>query len=1192
MLKLKVDNEEQTKLKLQKESNRLSFPLHEDPNFQKKISLKKEFQLKYDGNIQDVVEKSKDVCEYRDDNFELAPHQEFVKRFMNPETPYNGLLLYHGLGSGKTCSAIGIAEQHRKVFKEYPDFKKIIIIASPNVQENFKLQLFDKNKLEKKGDTWRLSGCVGQKILNELNEQNIDELTYEELVAKIETMINNSYVFMGYERFANFVLSKMNKVTEKNVLKRQKIIKHKLELEFKNRMVIIDEAHNIRLIGDTNKVYKKVATILLMLFDYVKKLKLVLLTGTPMYNDAREIVFLINLLNMNDNRPIIFNKQIFDKDGNIKESGKEKLVDRLNGYVSYVRGENPYSFPYKVLPHETQLLSDYSIKEKEYPSIQFNSKKIDEKIQYLDIYVNGLSELQREAYAHLSKGIESEDESSIDESISPIADDVETRKDLEEKQKSSSYLSIMELLSILNICYPNYDEKSSLSFTHGKRGFKHIMTYKEIKTRDKESNVYPKKYDFEYKPYVKERLYAPENIGKYSHKIRSIIEHVQKSTGIVLIYSQFIDSGLIPIALALEELGFKRANKNNLMKSPLNKSYNVDKEEGKFKQGKYCIISGDKSYSQNNVAELAMVTNPANKYGENVKVVLISQAGSEGLDFKCLRQVHILEPWYNMNRIEQIIGRAVRNCSHKALPLEERNVQIFMHGTIDERTPEQEYIDLYVYRYAENKAIKIGKVLRMMKESSIDCILNYEQQNFTVENMNQQLDQKLSIGEILKINVGDKVYSSQCDYMDSCSFKCNNVLSNNTELDTKSLNVVFLENDNIIEEIKRLILKKSLYKKDELVSLIMGKYKNIQVEEIMHSLNMMTSDENFVILDKYMRKGVLRQVNTYVYFQPLEFGLSQVMIDEITKPIQQKVKKLLIKHKKEDRKANSINRTNAVDNLPESDKSNIVDEVNDMIQRSTIEIPTRELKKERDFYKLYTYCSKMLKSLLTNTDETFETIMKEILMQHMIETMERDNLLKYLYYLLKNNKSDNLNEYEIIALKYFQPYLLEDKENSKTFVVLANIKELIKKVPLDIYYYDDSIESNTLEVAQKQDYTKFKQEIMSMIGFTLPNQSSFVAYMELYKKENRLMLKAKGPLRGVVSSGFYVEQKGKKDVLKMIEIVLGINSVPNNIMKMNKIPHLVMLVEMLMRYLDIIKANNRRHFLTTHEYLFSKKIKN
>ena len=51
-------------------------------------------------------------------------------------------------------------------------------------------------------------------------------------------------------------------------------------------------------------------------------------------------------------------------------------------------------------------------------------------------------------------------------------------------------------------------------------------------------------------------------------------------------------------------------------------------------------------------------------------------AGSEGLDFKFIRQVHVLEPWYNMNRIEQIIGRAVRTCSHKDLPFEERNVEI------------------------------------------------------------------------------------------------------------------------------------------------------------------------------------------------------------------------------------------------------------------------------------------------------------------------------------------------------------------------------------------------------------------------------------------------------------------------------------------------------------------------------------
>ena len=52
------------------------------------------------------------------------------------------------------------------------------------------------------------------------------------------------------------------------------------------------------------------------------------------------------------------------------------------------------------------------------------------------------------------------------------------------------------------------------------------------------------------------------------------------------------------------------------------------------------------------------------------------------LTFKYIRQIHVLEPWYNINRVEQIIGRAIRTCSHKDLNLNKRNVQIFMHGTL------------------------------------------------------------------------------------------------------------------------------------------------------------------------------------------------------------------------------------------------------------------------------------------------------------------------------------------------------------------------------------------------------------------------------------------------------------------------------------------------------------------------------
>ena len=82
------------------------------------------------------------------------------------------------------------------------------------------------------------------------------------------------------------------------------------------------------------------------------------------------------------------------------------------------------------------------------------------------------------------------------------------------------------------------------------------------------------------------------------------------------------------------------------------------------------LLVETKDLSSSNVLELSMCTNPDNVHGEKLKVVLVSQAGSEGLDFKNIRQVHILDPWYNMSRIEQIIGRAVRNCSHKLLPFE------------------------------------------------------------------------------------------------------------------------------------------------------------------------------------------------------------------------------------------------------------------------------------------------------------------------------------------------------------------------------------------------------------------------------------------------------------------------------------------------------------------------------------------
>ena len=78
-----------------------------------KIASKKEFyDTKYDGDIRDATIEGDRLSKVP---FELSSHQVFVRNFMSFQTPYNGLLLYHGLGSGKICSAISICEENARL---------------------------------------------------------------------------------------------------------------------------------------------------------------------------------------------------------------------------------------------------------------------------------------------------------------------------------------------------------------------------------------------------------------------------------------------------------------------------------------------------------------------------------------------------------------------------------------------------------------------------------------------------------------------------------------------------------------------------------------------------------------------------------------------------------------------------------------------------------------------------------------------------------------------------------------------------------------------------------------------------------------------------------------------------------------------------------------------------------------------
>lgn len=1149
------------------------YPNIDDINFSKKLSQHKEFNdTKYDGKIYDITKHAETVCNKQ---FEISPHQLFVKNFLSFQTPYNGLLLYHGLGSGKTCSAIGVAEDMREYMKQIGSQQRIIVIASPNVQENFKIQLFDENKLKIEDGLWNIRSCVGNKLIREINPMNLRGTSKEKLVNEIKKLINSYYLFLGYIEFANYIIRTTN-IGDIEIKNKDEYIKRKLNEVFNNRLIIIDEVHNIRVSEDNKD--KRVAKQLFKLVKNVNNLRLLFLSATPLYNSYKEIIWLLNILNLNDNRKEISINDIFDKDGDFKKNengeliGKELLIRKATGYISYVRGDNPFSFPFRIWP---SMFSSYNnLKTDNYPRLQLNEKIINQGIEHLSLYMSKIGIIQDKAYTYIINKKSKDDLEIIDNNNDNLG-----------------YIELQRPIEALNMVYPNInlinDEDFNIEDIVGKNGLNNIMTYSETTNP-------PSKTNFEYKNYEQfGAIFSKNEIIKYSGKIKSICDNIINSDGIILIYSQYLDSGIIPICLVLEELGITRFGSTpSLFKTKpvenldLNTYTNTTGPD--TKSAKYIIIAGDQKLSPrtSRLSDLATLNSFENKNGELIKVVLISQAGSEGIDFKNIRQVHIMEPWYNMSRIEQIIGRGVRNCSHKDLPFKNRNVQLFLHGTelIDN---EQESADLYIYRLAERKAIQIGKINRVLKEISVDCLLNNEQLNFTEENMKQIVEQELSNRQIIKYSVGDKPFSNQCDYMSNCLYSCkpNNEIGNIKE---DTYNIYFASNyqDNIIERIKALMKERYFYKSNEFIKSI-SINKNYSVINIYYAINILLNNKNEIIFDKYNRPGNLINIGEYFLFQPIEITNKNISIFERSVPLQVKRKSLnfLIEDSKEiDDKSieyskpdQSIEAEQSIkvdqpiqtDQSIEVDKSievkkykdgkNISEQLNSNFNTAT----TKQviIRGEENLYKSISFIFENLKE-----EGYSETLLHDLLIVNLIETLLFNQLIELLNYLYNGE----LNSFEKLLKNYYDNKIINFKE-IKGLLILKNDKNILLIL--------DKIKNEWSE-GKSEDYNDFASEIKKNI-IKKENLNTIVGFMSNFKNEY-MIFKVK-QLNKKRNKGARCDQSGKADTIKLLNLITGENKYNSiNTKKINQ-KQLCILQEFLLRIYDYENKNNKRWFISPSE---------
>jgi hypothetical protein len=1201
------------------------YPEINDPNFNIKIAKHKEFaETKYDGTIYDIEEYAKKLC---NTDFELTPHQLFVKNFLSMQTPYNSLLLYHGLGTGKTCSSIGVAEEMRAYMKQVGITQPILVVASPNVQENYRLQLFDERKLKLESGSWNLNTCIGESLLREINPTNLIGVPKDRIISEINAIINKYYRFMGYIELANYIKrviqipadSSRFSAKELRELKVRRIKKH-----FDNRLIIIDEVHNIH-ISEQNKEDGKTATLLMDIARYTTSMRLLLLSATPMYNSYKEIIWLTNLINIVDKNSTIKESDIFDKDGNFKEKigknlegGRELLTRKLTGYVSYIRGENPYTFPYRIYPDVFSPENSLSTIKFNYPTNQMNGREIEGVLENVPVFLTNIGEYQSIGYDFVIKHMRNKSNNTVnkfgEEREMPSFDNME----------SFGYTYLLKPLEALDIVFPNKEldsgtvEAATGEFEDqrneeiinkfiGKTGLANTMKYVVQKS------PYPNVYDFEYRPEILNdpnhgRIFHPDKIGKYSGKIAKICDCIKRSKGIVLIYSQYIEGSIIPIALALEEMGITRFSSTNYIK-PLFKTpptepvdsitmksqsqFLQDGESGKFSSAKYVMITGNKAYSPNNLEDIKYVTNPNNMNGEKVKVVIISKAGSEGLDFKCIRQVHILDPWYNMSRVEQIIGRGVRNFSHCTLEdFKERNVEIYLHSTIPRN--DEEPADLYIYRYAEKKAKQIGKVTRVLKEIAVDCLLNVGQHNFTVDQLNTLANNKnmkirtSSNPALINFQIGDRDYSEICDYT-TCEteFMCSpNAEIVDTVKTTYNDDYAKMNYSSIVKRIRQLYKKKLFYNRAQLLSEI-NVVKTYPEDQIDFALSRFINNKNEYIYDEYGRSGYLINKDDIYAFQPIEITDENASVFDRSLPIDYKRSNLqleLEKPKIEDLAAIPEESSNEGDVVMVL-YNQTLEKLNanmDNIEKSNLNKEAKKLLKETDWYINLGY----VKEVIINNHNIDNTSLYKYATYHFLDTLELNEKLNILrYYYSGDKESFDVNE------KYIQQYFTEKvvKVRGYNAIFFSNDKEEDednKKI-----FIQDNDNKWLWSNALPTDRIETLKQSVPFSTISLNSLNRLFGFMNLFKGE--IIFKTFDKMNKS-NKGSKCSNEAKRDVVKRINLISTIKYSENeeekpDILTKDFIKNgLCVILEVLLRHYDTSKKDNLRWFLDCEKALLSK----
>ena len=783
-----------------------------------------------------------------------------------------------------TCAGVAIAEKFKPLVQKY-NTKIIVLVPGPLIKESW------KNHIIK---------CTGETYLKKIDKsQYIDHQELDRLKKNALAQAMQYYKFMSYKSFHKRVLGERiiekregTKVTyrktEEGEFERDVAIDRIHNLN--NTVIIVDEAHNL-----TGNAYGEA-------LQYIIKnsvnLKIVLMSATPMKNLASDIVDLVNFL-----RPLEYpmeRDKIFTGDKGsemkIKQGGLEYFKKMANGYISHVRGSDPLVFAKKIekgiIPDGLLFTRVTQCKMSNFQQSLYDKTKIEAEEDALDRKAAAVANFVFPCLSNDKKSIEAV---SGNEGLILLKSQLKSFSDLLNKKIATDLIK-------------NEKETDLIGLTSDGQTVTGRILRKE----------YLKMFSTKFHKALKKinRLICQKKGAKtafvYSNLVKvgiDIFAQILLQNG-YLEYQEDMNSYQITeeticyyCGLTHKEHGQSNNNKSNkLNDNKLNdnsaSSTEYKKSEIKnhtFYPATFITVTGKGGDDTADVIPEEkkkiiddVFNNFENKEGKFLKLILGSKVMNEGVSLFNTAEVHILDVYYNFGRVDQVIGRAIRWCSHykqmsEQNPFPKVNVYKYVVSLDKGLSSEEE-----LYRKAEQKYLLIKKMERSMKEIAIDCPLNLQANIFK-----EEIKEFDKCGE-----KGHPDCPQICDFT-KCDFKCDNIKLNaeyydpdrkmykkidKDKLDITTFSTGFAKSEieYCKKKIKEMYIIGFMYTLGDILSYVKKSYgedRRDLFDEffVFRALNdLIPTTENEInsyidtIFDKDNRTGYLIFVDKYYIFQPFD----------------------------------------------------------------------------------------------------------------------------------------------------------------------------------------------------------------------------------------------------------------------------------------------------------------------------------